>query len=1064
MNQMNDLQKRLANLSPQQRELILEKLEQQQLLPITNESQAIPVISREQVIPLSFAQQRLWFLEQTRLTGNAYHIPLTIRLVGQLDEVALQQSLNQIIIRHETLRTTFSSVNDTPVQVIEPPFELELPKKDLSGLTPSQQKAQLQQLLEKENEQQFNLEVDPPIRAQLLKLGATEYLLQVTLHHIASDGWSMTVLTKELSAYYTAAVQKGPSPLPKLPIQYADFTVWQRNYLQGQTLQTQLDYWKQKLRELPQLQLPTDHPRPAVESFKGAGLPINLPASLTSKLTQLTQQQGVTLFMTLLAAFKVLLYRYSGQEQIAVGSPIANRNRKEIEGLIGFFVNSLVMYTDLSGEPSFLEILNRVKQTALEADAHQDLPFEKLVEELQPERSLSQNPLFQVVFAVQQSEAIQQNFTLPNLELVWDQWAQGSGAMWSNVRMDLEFHLWQRGDQIQGFCTYNRDLFEAETISRMLSHYQVLLSAIVENPEQPISRLPLMSEIEKQQLLVTWNNTKKDYPTDQCLHQLFESVVEKTPLAIAVSFEDQRLTYSQVNHKANQLAHYLLSLGITPEMPVGIYLDPTPERIIGVLAILKAGGAYVPLDPTEPSQDVESISIILTQYHLKPQLPDSSAQILCLDTEWESIAKENTYNPNTATTATNLAYILNQTVVEHQTLTQRLLWLQETLSITNQDILLHQTSLTHEVALLEIGLPLLSGGSIVIASTQDPTELQKLIAKHHITIVHLWPSQMPAWLDTPYPTEELGHWRSLLCSGELLSTELANSFTQRFNVSLENFYSLPEAAGEITHWHWQEKPTTENIPLGNAGQLSVYLLDQHQNPVPIGIPGEIYVGGSSLARGYLQQPQQTAQEFIEHPQLGRLFRTGDIARHHHKGYLEIVGAKQRYVWIQGKRVQLADIETALLSVTGVEQAYVLAHQTFLVAYVVVVGSWKPQQLHSHMQQQLPPYMMPQAYVPLSSLPLTLKGKVDEVVLARFPVIDDNLVQRWEAQLAALPEIEQVAVVVQPKTPHLPPLHLSDLLPSEPIGFPNNGATTDRRKVSSRYTSPEQLKIPKASHQ
>ncbi|NEO74219.1 condensation domain-containing protein, partial [Moorena sp. SIO3H5] len=420
--------------------------------------------------PLSFAQQRLWFIEKMALSSNAYNMPLTLHLVGKLDYVALQKSLNQIIARHEPLRTTFSETNGTPVQIIKPPFELELPLQDLSGLTPSEATTKLQQLLQQENELLFNLEVDPPIRAQLYQLGTTEYILQITLHHIAGDGWSLTVLPKELSAIYTATVFDKPSPLPELPIQYADFAVWQKNYLQGQTLSSQLNYWKEKLLDLPQLQLPTDHPRPAVETFNGAGIPINIPAALTSKIKQLTQKQGTTLFMTLLAAFKVLLSRYSGEESVAVGTPIANRNRSEIEGLIGFFVNSLVMYTDLGGDPSFTEVLNRVKQTALEAYGHQDIPFEKLVEQLQPERSLSQNPLFQVVFAVQESEHMKPSFSLPNLEveLGWERWMGDQ----MTVRMDLELHLWPVGEEIKGFCAYNTDLFEAETISRMVSHYE----------------------------------------------------------------------------------------------------------------------------------------------------------------------------------------------------------------------------------------------------------------------------------------------------------------------------------------------------------------------------------------------------------------------------------------------------------------------------------------------------------------------------------------------------------------------------------------------------------------
>ncbi|NEP12785.1 MAG: AMP-binding protein, partial [Symploca sp. SIO2C1] len=707
---------------------ILELLQEAQT---TQQSVAASIkpIARDGQLPLSFAQQRLWFIEKAGLSSNAYNMPLTLHLVGKLDEVALQQSLNHIIVRHETLRTSFSSINDTPVQVIRPPFELELTSQELSGLTPSQQKSQLQLLLQTENERLFNLEVDPPIRAILLKLGATEHILQVTLHHIASDGWSLTVFTKELSDHYTAAVQEQPSPLPELAIQYADFAVWQRNYLQGQTLETQLDYWKQKLQGLPQLQLPTDHPRPAVESFNGAGLPINLPASLSSKITQLSQQQGMTLFMTLLAAFKVLLYRYTAQEQIAVGSPIANRNRREIEGLIGFFVNSLVMYTNLSGQPSFLEVLNRVRQTALEAYSHQDVPFEKLVEELQPERSLSQNPLFQVSFALQQSEVMNPSFSLPNLEVGW---YQGTGVEMT-VRMDLELHLWPVGDEIQGLCAYNRDLFEAETIQQMLSHYQNLLSAVVDNPNQPITLLPLMSSIEQQQLLVAWNNTKTHYPTDKCIHQLFEAQVEKNPDALAIVFEEQKLTYSQLNSKANQLAHYLQDLGVKPQMLVGICVERSLEMIVSLLAILKAGGAYVPLDPSYPPSRLNymisdaQLSVVLTIEKWRNHLPETIASVIVLDTNGEIISQHSTENLVNLATTEQLAYIIYTSgstgqpkgvTIPHQGLLNLVFWHQSTFEVTPSDQASQIAGVAFDASVWEIWPYLSAGASLHLVNSQ----------------------------------------------------------------------------------------------------------------------------------------------------------------------------------------------------------------------------------------------------------------------------------------------------------------------------------------------------------
>ncbi|NER50689.1 MAG: AMP-binding protein [Symploca sp. SIO1A3] len=699
--------------------------------------------------PLSFAQQRLWVLEKLGIASNAYNVPLTLHLRGKLELVALKQSLNQLIIRHETLRTTFKEINDIPVQVIQSPFKLELPEVDLSGLTPSLQKTQLQQLLQQENQQQFNIEQDPPIRAKLFNLGETENILLVTLHHIASDGWSVSVFAQELSAFYEAAITGQPCLLPELPVQYADFAIWQRNWLQGEALETQLDYWKEKLQELPQLQLPTDHPRPATETFRGAEQIFSLSEKLTVKLNRLSQQQGVTLFITLLAAFKVLLYRYSGQERIVVGSPIANRNRRQIEGLIGFFVNSLVMYTDLHGEPSFLEVLNRVKQTAIEAYSHQDLPFEKLVDELQPERSLKHNPLFQVMFAVQQTEALVSSFSLSNLEMSLEPVA----GVEMTVRMDLELHLWQEGEELKVWCTYNRDLFEAETIQRMLSHYQNLLAAVVENPNQPISLLPLMSETEQQQLLVAWNNTKTNYPTDKCIHELFEAQVQKTPSAVALVFEEQQLTYSQLNSKANQLAHYLQQLGVGPDMLVGICLERSVEMVVGLLAILKGGGAYVPLDPSYPPSRLAQIledaqlHFLLTDSDSQSQLPTTKTSIILIDQDWGVTATHRQTNPISSIQPHNLAYVLYTSgstgrpkgvAIEHGSPVSLLYWAKDVFSDQQLAGVLASTSICFDLSVFELFVPLSWGGKVILV--ENALHLPSLPAAEQVTLINTVPS------------------------------------------------------------------------------------------------------------------------------------------------------------------------------------------------------------------------------------------------------------------------------------------------------------------------------------
>ena len=923
---------------------------------ITQKSVAssIQSVSREQVIPLSFAQQRLWFLEKLALSSNAYNQPLTLNLVGKLDYVALQKSLNEIMARHETLRTTFSEINGTPVQIIQPPFELELPIIDLSGLTPSEATTKLQQLLQQENELSFNLEVDPPIRAQLFQLGTTEHILQITLHHIASDGWSLTVLPKELSAIYTATLLEKPSPLPELPIQYADFAVWQKNYLQGVTLETQLSYWKQKLQDLPQLQLPTDHPRPAVETFNGAGIPINIPAALTSKVKQLSQNQGTTLFMTLLAVFKVLLSRYSGQESIAVGSPIANRNRREIEGLIGFFVNSLVMYTDLGGNPSFTEVLSRVKQTALEAYDHQDIPFEKLVEELQPERALSQNPLFQVMFAVQQEEILKPSFSLPNLEVGW---YEGGGAEMT-VRFDLELHLWPVGEEIKGFCAYNRDLFSAETISRMMSHYENLLSAAVETPERPVSQLPLMKEPELEQILVEWNNTKTDYPKDKCIHQLFEEQVEKNPDAVAVVFEEQKLTYCQLNSKANQLAHHLQTLGVKPETLVGICVERSVEMVVGILAILKAGGAYVPLDPNYPTSRLNymvedaQLSMILTQEKWQHHLPQTAAQVICLEPNIPKTATSE--NLTLSITSEHQAYMMYTSgstglpkgvKIRHQGVV-RLVKNTNYINLTQEDIFLQLAPISFDAATLEIWGSLLNGGTLVVMPPHQPSlgEIGAAIRENQVTT--LW---LSAGLFQLMVEEQLGNLlpvKQLLAGGDVLSVSHVQKVVEKFpECKLINGYGPTENTTFTCCFPLKADSNLEkSVPIGKAiSNTQVYILDANLQPVAIGVAGELHIGGDGLAIGYHNRRELTASKFIPNPfeesKRGKLYKTGDLCRYQADGNIEFLGRIDHQVKIRGYRIETGEIEAVLNSYSQVKETVVVARvdnpgDKRLVAYIV----------------------------------------------------------------------------------------------------------------------------------
>ncbi|NEP14919.1 MAG: amino acid adenylation domain-containing protein, partial [Symploca sp. SIO2C1] len=686
--------------------------------------------------------------------------------------------------------------------------------------------------------------------------------------------------------------------------------------------------------------------------------------SLSSKLTQLTQQQGVTLFMTLLAAFKVLLYRYTAQEQIAVGSPIANRNRSEIEGLIGFFVNSLVMYTDLSGQPSFIEVLNRVKQTALEAYSHQDLPFEKIVEELQPERSLSQHPLFQVMFAVQQSEVAKPSFSLPNLEVGW---YQEAGAEMT-VRFDLELHLWPVGDKIQGFCAYNRDLFEAETIQRMLSHYQNLLSAVVENPSQPISLLPLMSDTEQQQLLVAWNNTKTNYPTNQCIQELFEAQVEKTPDAVAVVFGEQQLTYSQLNSKANQLAHYLQKLGVEPDTLVGICVERSVEMLVGLLAILKAGGAYVPLDSSYPSERLAymlsdaRISVLLTQQSLVTLLPEHQAEIVCLDSDWSTIAQFSTELLSSEVKPSNLGYIIYTSgstgkpkgvAMSQRALVNLIRWQQQEAIFGQGATTLQFAPISFDVSFQEIFSTWCSGGSLVLVSQEvrrEPLALMQLLAdnKVHRLFLPFVALQQLAAVAPQCPT--LPQLREIVTAGEQLqvtpdlvelSNRLPNCRVQNQYGPSESHvvsaYTLPRAAAS-----WPKLP-----PIGRPiANTQLYILSRELQPVPIGVIGELYIGGVALADGYLNRPELTADKFIANPfdkeskkQKSKLYKTGDWARYLPDGNIEFLGRIDNQVKIRGYRIETGEVEATLNQHPTVKETVVVAREDNpgdkrLVAYLV----------------------------------------------------------------------------------------------------------------------------------
>jgi amino acid adenylation domain-containing protein len=955
-------------------------------------------------LSLSFAQERLWFLEQLEPGSPVYNIPAVLRLTGALDVQALEQSLNEIVRRHESLRTTFSVVEGEPVQVVVPALTLALPVVALEEFLPDEREAQAMQLATEEAQRPFDLAQGPLLQAALLRLDRENHILLLTMHHIVSDGWSRTVFFRELSTLYEAFYTGEPSPLPDLPIQYADFAVWQREWLPGEVLETQLSYWRQQLAGSPSvLNLPTDRPRPAVQSYRGARQSVMLPSALSESLRALSSQEGATLFTTLLAAFKVLLHRYTGEKDILVGTPIANRNRLEIENLIGFFVNTLVLRSDLSANPTFRELLSQAREICLEAYAHQDLPFEKLVRELQPERNLSHAPLFQVMFALQ--NVPRQTLELPGLTV--NRLEVDSGT----AKFDLALSIVEEAEGLRAVCEYNTDLFDATTIERMMGHYQTLLEGIVANPDQRVSLLPLLTEAERHQMLVEWNDTQVDYPEELCIHQLFEAQVERTPDAVAVVFEDQQLTYRELNTRANQLAHYLKERGVGPEVLVGICVERSLEMVVGLLGILKGGGAYVPLDPTYPEERLAymledaQVSVLLTQEWLPKRFPHRTVEVVYLNTGWEAISQESTGNPICKVTTDSLAYVMYTSgstgqpkgvMIEHKSLINYLYWVNENLLDDTSQSLPMVTRLAFDASLKQLFAPLLSGGEVwglpdgII--TQPAKLLRVLDTRSQVglnCVPSLWKVMLDAIESNPaiISPKNLTH---LFVGGESISRELVHkSFTTLPLLQIWNLYGPTETTANATV---AKLLPGEDVNIGQPiANTQVYILDRYLQPVPVGVTGELYIGGAGLARGYHNRPELTAEKFILSPFSSgpnvRLYKTGDLACYLPDGNIEFLGRIDHQVKIRGFRIELGEIETVLGQHPSVREAIVLAREDDpadqrLVAYIVSGQEQAPtnSELSSFLKQKLPEYMVPSAFVMLDMLPLTPNGKVDRQAL------------------------------------------------------------------------------------
>ena len=916
-------------------------------------------VSREGALPLSFAQQRLWFLDQLEPNSALYNVPLAIQMSGLLRIDLLQRALDEIVRRHEVLRTTFTVKEDRAVQVIAPEFKVQIPLVDLSKLATEHQELEVRRLAIDGARRPFNLETGPLFRASLLHLDVNDYVLLLNTHHIASDGWSIWQFIKELKALYEAFLEDRPSPLPELAIQYADFAVWQRHWMDSGVMEQQLSYWRQQLAGAPDtLALPTDRPRPADPTYFGTTERALFPRNLTDKLNLLSRSEGCTLAMTLLAAYQTLLFRYTHEEDIVVGSPIAGRNRSEIEDLIGFFVNTLVMRTDLSGDPSFRELLRRVRTVALGAYANQDLPFEKLVEALHPNRDLGRAPLFHVWFAMQ--NAPRSTFELSGLELKSTDVHNGTS------KFDLGLFLVEKPEGLSCTVEYSTELFDSHTVTNLLAHFRVLLESIAENPDQRISELTILTAEQSHQLIVEWNEPLAEEPQDACIQELFERQAMRTPDKTAVIFEQSQLTYEELNQRANQLAHRLRALGVGPEVLVGICLERSLNIPIAVLGVLKAGGAYLPIDPAYPEErkafmlrDGKASVLLIEDKLMSDTL--SVPLAICLDKDADTLAKQSIENLPSLARPENLAYVIYTSgstgkskgvMITHANVTRLFRATDHWFSFGCQDTWTLFHSFAFDFSVWEIWGALLYGGRLIVVPrliAQSAEAFHDLLIRHRVTVLNQTPSAFRYLIEADGQSgrsDDL-NLRVVIFGGEALEFSTLSPWFKRHGEQpiLVNMYGITETTVHVTYFRLPVStglPGTGSIVGQRIPDLQTYILDRHMKPVPIGVSGELYVGGGGLARGYLNRPELTAERFIPHPyshgRSARLYKTGDLARFLSNGTIEYLGRLDNQVKIRGYRIELGEIEKTLDSHPGVRQSVVLVRDDVpreknLVAYV-----------------------------------------------------------------------------------------------------------------------------------
>jgi amino acid adenylation domain-containing protein len=984
---------------------------------------------------LSFAQQQVWLHTQLAPEVALYNEVLILERSGPLDRESLERSFGEIIRRHEILRTSFPCIDGTVVPAVSERRTVKLSFTELNTLPDRQRTVEVSRIVTEEAQKPFDLGNGPLMRARVLALSQEHYFLVVTLHNLVADEWSLGVIAKELAALYRAYSAGEPSPFSDLPVQYADWALWHRSWFEGDVLEQHVSYWRKRLAGIPAvLELPTDRARLPIQRFRGARQSFVLSKSLSDSLKQLSEREGVSLFETLLAAFQALLLRHTGQSDVVVGAIAPGRERAGTQNLVGPFAHTVVFRTDMESDPAFRELMWRVRDLSRRDYEYQSMPFDRLVSELQPERDPSRNPLFQALFSLTSST--------PVAQVCWEKvnFEVDNGA--AKVDLQLQFH--ERPEGIFGRLTYNTDIFDGTTISRMAGHLQTLLQGIVADPDQRLSKLPLLSGAERQQLLVEWNNTATDYPRNIPLHQFIEQQVERTPAATGLIYGSVRLNYRELNARANQLAHRLRKLGVGPDVLVAVCAERSIDMVLALLGVVKAGGAYVPLDPDYPRERLEKMledskaPVLLIQEHLLDRVPQSGLHVIRMDRDWPET--ESTENLPAEVSGKNLAYVIYTSGSTgqpkgvpnvHEGIVNRLLWMQDMYKLGPKDRVLQKTPYSFDVSVWEFFWPLMTGAALVVARPnghKDPGYLAKLIADEQITTLHFVPSMLSIFLETE-GLERCHGLRRVFASGEALPFDLQQRFFEKLKVELHNLYGPTEAAVDVTYWACQPDSKEPVVPIGKPiANIQIYILDATLQPVPIGVAGELHIGGIGLARGYLNRPELTAEKFIPNPfgrePGARLYKTGDLARFRTDGNVEYLGRMDHQVKLRGFRIELGEIEALLGECAEVRHAAVIVREDVpgnkhLVAYLVPTSGTNLEidQLRARLKQKVPEFMVPSNFVVLEEFPMTTSGKVDRRALpapdqsdlapkatfvAPKDVIESQLVQIWETVLGVRP--------------------------------------------------------------